>query len=333
METTRKDMSEEEKNEYLENDRKHKETTRKNMTDAEREAEKFKSRQRYDKNSDYYKERYDLNASIRKHLKFHGDRNLIKEALGNAVGGRAESFVEAEKLVNISLNHRQSVVNSIANSFTNFVYTLKKCKAKCDEKDEQTAKFVAMMGASLHTNMTESYFIDTTYNRMSDGVYALNENGLIMDLFEQLTVGGKAILSKWECPKMCNIDEDTLYRRFYHIIEEVLESTPEELIHFVERIDCSPRIARWNSVLRENEENDNNECNIDSSLKTPLGHPHACYIHYPGSYGCTSILLFSRYFMAHYPFIRNIVNSLYKMRKRECSNNSMHFMYEIVFER
>lgn len=228
-----------------------------------------------------------------------------------------------------------------------------------------------MVSSSLHTSNTESYFVDSTYTPISKGVYALSEDGKIMDLFEPLTCKEQVILSKWNCNDMCNIDEKMIFDRLHNIIQEVLKSKADELIEFINHIDDCPRINLWNKLSKEadtsailNENCDCDYCNphdtltIWEKLKYPkesriyvycsrkngiqniaddsvvadnslnencldcdvpmeqkMGHPHACYINYPNNYGCPSILLFLRCLAPQFPYIKNIVFTLYRLRR------------------
>lgn len=108
-----------------------------------------------------------------------------------------------------------------------------------------------MVAASLHSNKGESYFVDSTYTPISKGVYALSEDGKIMDLFEPLQSKEQTIFQKWKCNDMCNIDEKIIFERFHNIIEEILKSKPEELIDFINRMDDCPRINLWNKLIKE----------------------------------------------------------------------------------
>ncbi len=197
-------------------------------------------------------------------------------------------------------------------------------------------------------------------------MHTINEDGKIIDLFEP--VESKNETNFWKCNDMCKIDEKTIFDRFHGIIEVILASTPEELIHFIDHIDDCPRISHWNKMIKEvdtsAETNENCGTSLPESLTTweklkypnasriyvycstnsqmrndveqnviaenatdencmecnvpiqkRMGHPHACYINYPENYGCTSQLLFFRTLAPHFPFIRNIVSSLYKIRR------------------
>lgn len=145
---------------------------------------------------------------------------------------------------------------------------------------------------------------------MPIGTYSLNEEGKLPTLFEPLPDTESTDFTKWKCNEMCKINEEVIFDRLYAVIQQLLDSTPEEIITFVKRMDDCPRIEQWNKSITE----DCEECNT-SLLQKPKGHPHACYINYPNNYGCTSILLFLRCLAPHYPFIRGVVNSLYKIRR------------------
>lgn len=75
----------------------------------------------------------------------------------------------------------------------------------------------------------------------------------------------------------------------------MLASNVSELINFVENVDkCDHR---------------------DSANPDKMGHPKECYIHYGNNYACSSVLLFLRSMAPHYPFMRNIVSKVYKVKR------------------
>ena len=179
-------------------------------------------------------------------------------------------------------------------------YMKDKARAYCDQLPQDQpateAQFTeAVNGVRHHTNSSEPYFWDTSYNTLpADHVVAVDFSGKA-HVFEPISskslLPGSSVddVKRWHCNlQICKVTQD-ITDGVTELMNCILTIQPSKLMTFYRELDKCENTARTYQ----------------------LGHPQHCTLHD----NCDRLLRPVRQLASHYPYLRTLAARLYEQRR------------------
>ena len=193
--------------------------------------------------------------------------------------------VEVEHLVRSCMHFRDMNSKRFKSAFKKLkLLVLATLSKLLDTSDDP---FEVIMGPSMHTASTESFFPTSTYHDA-----ALDKDGNVdVTKFPTVDVGKKQ--NNWTCaPGLCKLDDKPeITKTVCNIYESIGECDPIEARSYIKHVD---------------------DCNQPESHDPCLtGHSQLCHL---DAKACDSKLLYLRKLSPHFPNVRQLVNMIYNVR-------------------
>ena len=202
--------------------------------------------------------------------------------------------MEADHLVRSSLCYRDIHCKQFMTSFKKLRTTIIATLVKVLELTKEDETHEVLLGASMHTASTESYFPGSSYHSA-----ALDTNGkVILSKFPLLDNSGMKInkSTAWACSsELCKLEPKADINKFVcDIYSSIGECNPLQARNFIQHIDDCCRPDTHDPKLKGHSE----ECHLDVNA-------------------CSSKLLYLRRLAPHFPFVRRLVNMIYNVKRSD----------------
>ena len=202
----------------------------------------------------------------------------------------ASARVEAEHLVKTCLHFKDMHRKKFVNAFKKLKLSVLATLSKALDASEDGDAFDILLGPSMHTPSSESFFPETTYHDV-----AISKDGKVdVDKFPECDLGGGTKVAKnWMCsPDLCKVQDKPLITKVvYDIYNSIGTCDPIEARHLIQHIDDCDQPESHDPLLS--------------------GHSKVCHL---DEKACNSTLLYLRRLSPHFPNIRKLVNMIYGVK-------------------
>jgi len=216
--------------------------------------------------------------------------NFVSKIIRTNMRGKfSANDIELEHLVRFCMlfrdNNRKKFISYFKILKLSVLETLSKLHDASDNVDDA---YELILGPSMHTASSESFFPTTTYH---DTTFD-KDSQVDVSKFPKVDVGKKQ--KNWTCSlELCKLDDKPeITRAVCNIYRSIAECDPIEACHYIQHMD---------------------DCDQPKSHDPSLaGHNELCHL---DANACQSNLLYLRGLAPHFPNVRQLANMIYNVKR------------------